>query len=355
MYQCLNISSNIRLRSFHRIIKRFVVKGPPTPFHWFGGPSETIQNIILCSGQGSQYVGMFHELSREKRITPEILSLFRTANDILGYDIIQVCIEGPKAKLDKTIHCQPAVLLANLVGTALLKEKKPWIFQTNVHIAGYSLGEIAALHLAGSITVEEAFIIVKSRAEAMQKASDISAAGLYFIHGIYIDELTKICHDIAEAKRAEKPSFASYAGIAIDSYPRGCVVGATIDCEKDILALAAKRIIVTELPVSGAFHTPLMKPAQEIFKKTLDTIDIKMPKYNLYSNVTGDKYTSPEEIKRLLVRQLVEPVQWQSIVKKIYKKTLFCRTCEVGAGHQLKVILGKYDRNIMKKYFNYKV
>ena len=130
MYQCLNISSNIRLRSFHRIIKRFVVKGPPTPFHWFGGPSETIQNIILCSGQGSQYVGMFHELSREKRITPEILSLFRTANDILGYDIIQVCIEGPKAKLDKTIHCQPAVLLANLVGTALLKEKKPWIFQT---------------------------------------------------------------------------------------------------------------------------------------------------------------------------------------------------------------------------------
>ena len=102
-------------------------------FEWFGRPSELIENVILCSGQGFQYVGMFLDLERNKRVTISIADLMKKANNILGYDIVRLCIEGPKSKIDKTIHCQPAVVLASLVGAELMKKYKPWYLGTVCH------------------------------------------------------------------------------------------------------------------------------------------------------------------------------------------------------------------------------
>ena len=111
-----------------KVFKRFAFITPK--FEWFGNPSELIENVILCSGQGFQYVGMFTDLEREDRITEPILDLMRTANRVLGYDIVQMCIIGPKSEIDKTVHCQPAVTLASLIGAELMKKDKPWYFGT---------------------------------------------------------------------------------------------------------------------------------------------------------------------------------------------------------------------------------
>ena len=101
-----------------------------TPFDWFGGPSEHIENVILCSGQGFQYVGMFMDLERRGKVTDSILDLMKKANKIMGYDLVRLCIEGPKSELDKTVHCQPAVILASLIGAELMKRDKPWYLGT---------------------------------------------------------------------------------------------------------------------------------------------------------------------------------------------------------------------------------
>jgi len=326
-----------------------------TSFEWFGGPSELIENIILCSGQGFQYVGMFLDLERNKRMTVSIADLMRKANNVLGYDIVRLCIEGPKSKLDKTIHCQPAVVLASLVGAELMKKYKPWYLGTNPKIAGYSVGEIAALCVAESITVEEAFFLTKARAEAMQRACDITASGLFFVHGLKKEDLQERLTEIVNEKGNRKKNFETVLDIVIDSYPKGHVVGATVDCNDAILALNSEQVQVTELPVSGAFHTRLMAYAQPIFKEALDKTEIKIPKYDVYSNVTGDVYKSPDEIKSLLVRQIAEPVQWQLIVQKIYKRAANSRTCELGSGHQLKSMFAKYNRRIIRRYFNFSV
>lgn len=97
---------------------------------WFGGPSETIENVILCPGQGFQYVGMFIGLERDGLITESIVNLMKTANKVLGYDIVKLGIEGPKSEIDKTIHCQPAVVLAGLIGAERMKANKPWYLGT---------------------------------------------------------------------------------------------------------------------------------------------------------------------------------------------------------------------------------
>ena len=116
------LSSNVA-----KIFRRYLFQ---EEFKWFGKPSETIENVILCSGQGFQYVGMFLELERDKRITETIAELMKTANKILGYDIVRLCIEGPKSEIDKTVHCQPAVVLASLIGAELMKKHKPWYLDT---------------------------------------------------------------------------------------------------------------------------------------------------------------------------------------------------------------------------------
>ncbi|XP_065064510.1 malonyl-CoA-acyl carrier protein transacylase, mitochondrial-like [Rhopilema esculentum] len=349
----LRLTRNGKFESIIKTFKRYNFIGKE--FDWFGKPSETTKNVILCSGQGFQYVGMFQNLERENRLTEPMVELMKIANSVLEYDIVRLCVEGPKSKLDKTVQCQPAVTLANLVGSELMKKGKPWIFETYPKIAGYSVGEIAALHLAGSITVHQAFSITKARAEAMQRASELTASVLFFVHGLSKDDLQQKCDMIFEKNKGQKPKFNTFIGIAIDSYPKGHVVGATVDCAKDILELSTDKIEVTELPVSGAFHTPLMEPAQEILYKTLEKMDIKMPKYDLFSNVTGEVYKSPEEIKSLLVRQIAEPVQWQAIAQQLYKKASTTRTCELGAGNQLKGMFAKYNRKILRKYFSYSV
>eukprot|EP00794_Sanderia_malayensis_P018919 gene18919-20823_t len=352
------LPSNIK--NLQHIIKRFGYR-LPRPFEWYGKPSDVTQNNVLCSGQGSQYVGMFHECTRERKPLPEIINLIKTANSILGYDVIQLCFQGPKSKLDKTVYCQPIVVLANLVGAELMREDKPWLYETNMQVAGYSVGEIAALNVAGAITAEQGATlsfdlrIFRARAEAMQRASDLTASALYFVNGIPRDELNLICEEIMNERKNKKPNSYSFAGIAIDAYPKGCVVGATIDCEKQILGLATDKVTVKELPVSGAFHTPVMRPAQEIFKETLDKTEISMPKYDLFSNVTGEKYTSTDEIKSMLLRQLTEPVQWQSLLNNMYKRPALCRTCELGTGTQLRAMMARYDRKTLKKYFSYRV
>ena len=124
----LTKSSKLLSADVRKVFKRF--NFGMIPFDWFGGPSEHIENVILCSGQGFQYVGMFMELERRGKITDPILDLMKKANKILGYDLVRLCIEGPKLELDKTVHCQPAVILASLIGAELMKRDKPWYLGT---------------------------------------------------------------------------------------------------------------------------------------------------------------------------------------------------------------------------------
>ncbi|KAG5887857.1 hypothetical protein JTB14_005623 [Gonioctena quinquepunctata] len=309
-------------------------------------------SIILFPGQGSQYVGMAKNLMK----FPMARDLFELANYILGYDLLKLCLEGPKEKLDQTKYCQAAIMVSSLAAIEQLKEERPNAIANCVATAGFSLGEITALVFAGAIGFERALQLVNIRGEAMQLASEAYEGGMLTV--LYQPD-SKLNYACLKAKEwaVDKGDSLPECRIANYLYPHCKVVSGSKSAleylEENWKNFNLRK--VKRLPVSGAFHSDLMLPAMETFKKSLEKSKIEDPIISVYSNVDGKKYRDAYHIKRQLPKQMVKPVKWEQLLHVMYERDpdeYFPRTFEVGPGTSLKAILKQVNAKAWTECYN---
>uniref|UniRef100_A0A1D2A501 Malonyl-CoA:ACP transacylase (MAT) domain-containing protein n=1 Tax=Auxenochlorella protothecoides TaxID=3075 RepID=A0A1D2A501_AUXPR len=290
---------------------------------------------FLFPGQGSQAVGM---LNQSKDI-PAVKAMLERAERVLGYDLLALCTEGPKEKLDDTIYSQPALFVAGLAAVEKLRAENPAAVDGAASAAGLSLGEYTALVFSGAISFEDGLKVVKVRASSMAAAAKAGRPhGMLSVVGLNDADLEKV---VAEVNTKLPDSVCRVANYL---FPSGRVVSGHKDAleEAQKAAVAAGAIKAVSLAVSGAFHTTLMQPAREALEEVLNSIEIKEPRIPVYSNVTGKVFKDAKEIAALLPRQLVEPVRWEPTIRALVaagKNQLF----ELGPGAQIKAMVKRID------------
>lgn len=251
---------------------------------------------FVFPGQGSQFVGMGKELYDTNPLAKE---LFDKADEILGFKITDIMFAGTADDLKQTKVTQPAVFLHSVITALCLGDD----FQPAM-VAGHSLGEFSALVAAGAVSFEDGLRLVSARAQAMQKCCEAVPGGMAAIIGLADDAIEAIC---AEVSTEEKPVVcANYnnPGQLVISGNKEAVEAA---CEK-LKAAGAKRALL--LPVGGAFHSPLMLPAQEELQKAIEATEFHTPKCPIYQNVDAQAHTDAAEIKANLIAQLTASVRW---------------------------------------------
>jgi [acyl-carrier-protein] S-malonyltransferase len=290
---------------------------------------------FLFPGQGAQTVGMGRQVVES---TPAAKQVFERAGIILGYDLLQVCLEGPAEKLDSTVYSQPALFVTSLAALEWLKANKPDVAAGCTAAAGLSLGEYTALVLAGVMSFEDGLRVVQERGRAMQDAADAVPSGMVSVLGLDAEKIDAACQ---EARGNEILQIANYL------CPGNIVVsGHKTACERFVpLAEKAGAMKTIPLAVAGAFHTPLMQPAVERLKKALSGVTLNKPRIPVISNVDAEPHDDPEQIRELLVRQVVAPVRWEDSLRKMLSHG-HAPFWEVGPGRVLRGLLKRIDRKV---------
>jgi [acyl-carrier-protein] S-malonyltransferase len=294
---------------------------------------------LLFPGQGAQSIGMAAPFLTA---APHAKSLYDTASEILGYDLLQLCAEGPVEKLDSTAVSQPAIFVTSLAALEVLKTQKPEAIASANAAAGLSLGEYSALVFAGALNFEQGVRLVKERGEAMQAASDASPSTMVSILGLEREKIEEIC---SEAKQpGEVLQIANLlcpGNIVISGHKPSCAKAAE-------LATSAGAMKTIPLAVAGAFHTPIMAPARDRLAKALASTTFTNAKIPVTSNVDAVAHTQNGEFSGLLLEQLVSPVRWDDSMKALIldgHETMV----EVGPGRVLRGLMNRIGRELKKK------
>lgn len=289
---------------------------------------------FLFPGQGAQTVGMGRQLVQS---LPAARAIFDRASEIVGYDLAQLCLEGPAEKLDSTVYSQPALFVTSLAALEWLKANKPEVVDSAAAAAGLSLGEYTALVFAGVMTFEDGLKVVQQRGAAMQDAADATPSGMISVLGLEREKIEQLCD------QARGPG--EVLQIANLLCPGNIVVsGHKIACAKLAeLANAAGAMKTIPLAVAGAFHTSIMEPARERLAAALAGVPLKKPRIPVVSNVDATAHDNPEEIRQLLVKQLVSPVRWEDSQRWLLAQG-FGPHWEVGPGRVLRGLLKRIER-----------
>ncbi len=272
-------------------------------------------------GQGSQHEGMGKELYQTNA---EAKRIFEKANQILGWKITEIMFEGSKDDLTQTKVTQPAVFLESIVRSRLRREDEN--FQPSA-VAGHSLGEFTALVAAKALSFEDGLLLVSQRAHAMQKACELVDGTMAAVLGMGDAAVEKICLDFSLENPEEIVVPANYNSpgqLVISGSRRGIEL-----ISPKLQAAGAKRVLV--LAVGGAFHSPLMQPAQIELAKAIEAVKIKKPICPVYQNVNAQPVSDPEEIKMNLISQLTGPVRWTQIIENMLADGIE-KFVEVGGG-----------------------
>ena len=294
---------------------------------------------LLFPGQGAQSVGMTKPLFDAFAEMEEhgAQNLFDRASAVLGYDLAKVCSEGPAEKLDTTVVSQPAIFTMSIAVLELLKIKEPDVVAQCEAAAGLSLGEYTALTFAGVFSFEDGLRLVQKRGQAMQDASDASPSGMVSIIGKELAEVEAIC---------DKNRGDGVLQVANILCPGNIVVSGTLEaCERVAEQSNAERFNAIPLAVAGAFHTPLMKPADEILSKALAETKMNSPTIPIISNVDAEVHQTPEAIRSILVEQILSPVLWEKSIRRLLAEG-FDTFYEVGPGRVLRGLMKRIDRKI---------
>jgi len=280
-------------------------------------------------GQGSQAEGMGKELYENNTQANE---LFEQANSILGWRITDVMFEGTKEDLTETKVTQPAVFLeciirAKIAGAAF----KP------AAVAGHSLGEFTALAAAGALSFEAALQLVSQRAFAMQKACEVTEGTMAAVLGMEDTDVERICKGI-ETEIVVPANYNSPGQLVISGSKKGIEMAA-----EKLSAAGAKRVLV--LAVGGAFHSPLMQPAQDELEKAIRATQFSNPICPVYQNVHAMPVTDPEAIRQNLVKQLTTPVRWAQSIENMIANGI-TEFVEVGASAVLRGMIRKINKDI---------
>ncbi|MBP90154.1 MAG: [acyl-carrier-protein] S-malonyltransferase [Planctomycetaceae bacterium] len=289
---------------------------------------------FLFPGQGAQAVGMGRDACEK---LPAARALFDRANELLGYDLAKLCFEGPAEELNSTVYSQPALFVGALAGLELLKDESPEVVEQCQATAGLSLGEYISIVFAGAMDFETGLTVVQRRGQAMQAASDAKSSGMVSVLGLEVDQIEKLC----EEARGE----GEVLQIANHLCPGNIVVsGDQAACDRIAeSAVTAGAMKTIPLAVAGAFHTPIMQTAVDQLSEALAGATLSIPRIPVVSNVDAQPHTDPEEIRQLLVQQVVTPVQWEGSMRYLLDEgyDLFY---EVGPGRVLRGLLKRINR-----------
>ncbi len=262
---------------------------------------------FLFPGQGAQFVGMGQELYNT---VPAAKQLFDEAAEILGNDLREVCEIGPEDRLNSTVVSQPAIFVASLAALEKLRAEEGNPEGNCVATAGLSLGEYTALVFAGAMSFADGVRLVQRRGEAMQEAADATKSGMVSVLGLDAEKLEAVC------AQASSKGLVKIANLLC---PGNIVVSGAEEAiaEVEKLGPEAGAMKCIRLAVAGAFHTELMKPADEKLGEALKGVDLKAPRIPVWSNVDAKPHTDPDEIQDLLVRQVLNPVLWEQTIRNL--------------------------------------
>lgn len=290
-----------------------------------------MKQAYVFPGQGSQYAGMGKELY-ENNSTAR--ALFEKANEIAGFRISDIMFHGTDEDLKQTRVTQPAVFLHSVIRFKLLDTTA-----SPDMVAGHSLGEFSALVANNTLTFEDALKLVIVRAKSMQKACELQPSTMAAV--LALDDLIveNICAAIQqETGEIVVPANYNCPGQLVIS---GSVKGIEIACER-MKAAGARRAL--QLPVGGAFHSPLMESAKAELAAAIEHTVFSEPSCPVYQNVTGLPVTDPDSIKKNLVEQLTRAVRWTQSIQKMITDGASHFT-EVGPGKVLQGLITKIDKS----------
>ena len=282
----------------------------------------------IFPGQGSQFPGMGEDLFDRFEMAKE---MFHVSDEILGFDLSTILLKGSKEDLQQTRVTQPAIFLHSIITAKVMGAD----FQPDA-VAGHSLGEFSALTAAGVIDFESGLKLVSQRAEAMQKACNISKGTMAAILGMEDKKVDEICQQISGVVVA-----ANY------NCPGQLVISGSIDaiesaCE-DLKAAGAKRALI--LPVGGAFHSPLMEPARAELENAIDSTSFSDPLCPIYQNSPAIAVEDPIEIQKNLIAQLTAPVRWSQSINSMIESGI-TNFIEVGPGKVLQGLVRKISSEV---------
>lgn len=286
---------------------------------------------FLFPGQGSQSVGMGADLYQEFGLVRE---LFDMAAEIARMDLANLCFKGPMSELTLTVNLQPAVTAVNLACLAILEKEG----LSPDFSAGHSLGEFSALTAAGIISREDAFQLVFERGKLMHREATRHRGAMQAIIGLKIDAVSELVGQIAGQGVVSVANHNAETQIVITGAPEPVNAVGALAKESGAKAIALK--------VSGAWHSELMRGAEDEFRTYLGAIEFRLPKSRVIQNVTADSVENPDEIRALMARQLCSPVRWYDTMVKLMDEGVEI-FAELGPG---KVLTGLLKKTIPPDY-----
>jgi [acyl-carrier-protein] S-malonyltransferase len=283
------------------------------------------KTAFLFPGQGSQSVGMGQEFYREYDTVRE---LFDMIEEITRINISRLCFKGPMEDLTQTVNLQPAVTAVNLACLAAIEKE----YSAYHFCAGHSLGEYSALNAAGVISQEDIIRLVFKRGELMHRDATRHRGVMHAIVGLPIDEVSEM---VSEGQKEGVVSVANH-----NTELQIVITGAEQPVARVSALASAKGAKSVPLKVSGAWHSALIKDAQDDFKGYLETIPFNSPQKPVLFNVTAHPSDQPDEIKEIMARQLCSPVRWYDAMNKLIDEEVEVFV-EVGPGRVLAGLLKK--------------
>lgn len=285
---------------------------------------------FVFPGQGAQFTGMGQDLYQADS---QARQLFDSANDILGYPLTDVMFTGDEEALKQTKITQPAIFVHSVVMVKLAGDD----FAPE-GVAGHSLGEFSALVAAGALEFADALRLVQTRALAMQRACERQPGTMAAVLGLDDEVVEKACAEVV-GEIVVPANYNSQGQLVIS----GSLEGIRAAGEK-LKDLGAKRVV--ELVVGGAFHSPLMQPAQEELAAAINDTPFSKPRCPIYQNVDARPHTDPDEIKANLIAQLTAPVRWTQIVQQMAADGYTSFTEVGGKGNILQGLIRRIDRKL---------